>query len=105
MLRFTIAFISALLPLIGTGSLACDLVYEVRSDDDVSELCVTVEKNADGITYRSTYRDVTQLYYYNSDNSLMRWEYADSGANTDLEASRNAGEILFVVIPANAGIQ
>lgn len=95
MLRYVITFISALLIFVIPGSRACDLVYEVRSDDDVSELCVTIEKNTDGITYRSTYRDVKQLYYYNTDNSLMRWEYADIGAQTDFQASRIEGEILI----------
>lgn len=95
MLRYVITFISALLIFVIPGSRACDLVYGVRSDDDVSELCVTIEKNTDGITYRSTYRDVKQLYYYNTDNSLMRWEYADIGAQTDFQASRIEGEILI----------
>lgn len=95
MLRSAIIPILALLCLINTPSLACDLVYEVRNDGGVSELCVTIEKNTDGTTYRSTYRNVTQLYHYNTDNTLTRWEYADRGANTDFKAGRNAGEILI----------
>ena len=87
--------IIALLFLISTPSFACDLVYEVRRDDDVSELCVTIEKNTGGTTYRSTFRDVKQLYHYNTENSLTRWEYADSGADTDFKADRKADEILF----------
>ena len=95
MLKFVIMLVAVSLCFINTGILACDLVYEVRSDDNVSELCVTIEKNVDGITYRSTYRDVKQLYHYNIDNSMMRWEYVDSGANTDISASRNGSEILI----------
>ena len=66
MIRSAIILIFALLFLISTPSFACDLVYEVRGDDDVSELCVTVEKNTRGTTYRSTFRDVKQLYHYNT---------------------------------------
>ena len=93
--RYTIILISVILLLFSCSSLACDLVYEVRSDEAISELCVTIEKNADGISYRSTYRDVKQIYHYNSDNTLMRWEYVDSPTDTDFKASRNAGEILI----------
>ena len=95
MIRSAIILIFALLYLISTPSFACDLVYEVRRDDDVSELCVTIEKNTRGTTYRSTFRDVKQLYHYNTENSLTRWEYAESGANTDFKADRNGDEILF----------
>lgn len=95
MIRSAIILIFALLFLISTPSFACDLVYEVRRGDDVSELCVTIEKNTRGTTYRSTFRDVKQLYHYNTENSLTRWEYAESGANTDFKADRNGDEILF----------
>ncbi len=95
MIRSAIILIFALLYLISTPSFACDLVYEVRRDDDVSELCVTIEKNTRGTTYRSTFRDVKQLYHYNTENSLTRWEYAENGANTDFNADRNGDEILF----------
>lgn len=95
MLKIVITLISAWLLFVIPGSRACDLVYEVRSDDEVSELCVSIEKNTDGITYRSSYRDVKQLYHYSADNSLMRWEYADSGEQTDFRASRREGEILI----------
>ena len=95
MIRSAIILILALLFLISTPSFACDLVYEVRSDDDVSELCVTIDKNKRGTTYRSTFRDVKQLYHYNTENSLMRWEYADSGTNTDFKADRKGEEIHF----------
>lgn len=95
MIRSAIILIFALLFLISTPSFACDLVYEVRRDDDVSELCVTIEKNSRGITYRSTFRDVKQLYHYNTENSLTHWEYAESGTNTDFKADRNGDEILF----------
>ena len=95
MLKLATVLMSALLLSIGSESLACDLVYEVRSDDDVSELCVTIERNSDGTTYRSTYRDVKQLYHYNIDNSLMRWEYADSGDQSDFITSRNGSEIII----------
>jgi len=94
-LKSVITFISAWMLFVIPGSRACDLVYEVRSDDNVSELCVTIEKNTDGITYRSTYRDVNQLYYYNADNSLMRWEYTDSGAQTDFSVNRREGEFII----------
>jgi len=94
-LKIVITLISAWLLFVIPGSRACDLVYEVRSDDEVSELCVSIEKNTDGITYRSSYRDVKQLYHYSADNSLMRWEYADSGEQTDFRASRREGEILI----------
>ncbi len=95
MLKSVITFISISLLLMCTESFACELTYEVRSDDLVSELCITIEKNANGITYRSTYRDVKQLYYYKSDGSMVRWEYADSGENTDFKAERNAGDIII----------
>lgn len=95
MLKSLITFISATLLFLSTGSLACDLVYEVRSDDLVSELCVGIEKNVNGITYRSTYRDVKQLYFYNSDGNMMRWEYSDSSQNSDFKAERNAGDIII----------
>jgi hypothetical protein len=94
-IRSAIILIFALLFLISKPSFACDLVYEVRGDDDVSELIVTIEKNTRGTTYRSTFRDVKQLYHYNTENSLTRWEYAESGANTDFKADRNGDEILF----------
>jgi len=94
-IRSAIIIIFALLFLIITPSFACDLVYEVRSDDDISELCITIEKNTRGTTYRSTFRDVKQLYHYNTGNSLTRWEYAESGTNTDFKADRNGDEILF----------
>jgi hypothetical protein len=94
-MRSAIILIFALLFLISTPIFACDLAYEVRRDDDVSELCVTVEKNTRGTTYRSTFRDVKQLYHYNTENSMTRWEYAESGANTDFRAERNGDEILF----------
>ncbi len=54
-----------------------------------------IEKNANGITYRSTYRDVKQLYEYNADGAMMRWEYADSGVNTKFKAERKAGAIII----------
>ena len=95
MYKSVITFVSAALLIISTESLACDLVYEVRSDDLVSELCVTIEKNANGMTYRTTYRDVKQIYKYNSDGAMMRWEYADSGENTDFKAERTAAEIVI----------
>ena len=95
MVRTTIILIFVLLFLISTPSFACDLVYEVRQDDDISELCVTIEKNTRGTTYRSTFRDVKQLYHYNTENSLTRWEYAESGASTEFKADRNGDEILF----------
>lgn len=95
MIRSAIILSFALLFLISTPSFACDLVYEVRGGDDVSELCVTIEKNTRGTTYRSTFRDVKQLYHYNTENSLTRWEYAESGANTDFKADRNGDKILF----------
>lgn len=94
MLKFAITLISVSLLFISSPSLACDLVYEVRSDDDVSELCVTIEKAADGTIYRSTYRDVKQLYHYNIENALMLWEYADSGTQTAITAKRSGEEIL-----------
>ena len=75
-------------------SFACDWVYEVRSDDDVAELCVTSERSQDGITYRSTYKDVKQLYHYDSDNGLQRWEYTNSGDQSAFKAKRDNGEIL-----------
>ena len=89
------ALITATLFMISSGSLACDLTYEVFSDDLTSELCVKIEKNMNGITYRSAYQDVKQQYYYNSDGAMMRWQYADSSENTDFEAERNAGEIII----------
>lgn len=95
MLKFAITLLAAALLFEGFGSLACDLVYEVRSGDEVSDLCVTIEKRAGGITYRSTYRDVKQLYDYNADGAMMRWEYADSSENTDFKAERKAGEIII----------
>ena len=95
MIRSAIILVLALLFMISTPSFACDLVYEIRRDDDVSELCVTIEKNTRGTTYRSTFRDVKQLYHYNTENSLTRWEYAESGANTDFKADRKEDEILF----------
>ena len=57
-LKFAITFIFALPFFFCSVSIACDWAYEVRSGDDASELCVTIEKNADGITYWTTYRDV-----------------------------------------------
>ena len=95
MIRSAIILILASFFLSGKLSFACDLVYEVRSGDEVSELCVTIEKNMRGTTYRSTFRDVKQLYYYNTENSLTRWEYAESGANTDFRADRNGDKIIF----------
>ena len=95
MIRSAIILVLALLFLISTPSFACDLVYEIRRDDDVSELCVTIEKSTLGNTYRSTFRDVKQLYHYNTKNSLVRWEYAESGANTEFKADRNGDKILF----------
>ena len=95
MVRTAIILIFVLLFLLSTPSFACDLVYEVRQDNDISELCVTIEKNTRGTTYRSTFRDVKQLYHYNTENSLTRWEYAESGADTDFKADRNGDEILF----------
>jgi hypothetical protein len=95
LVRIAIKLIFVLLFLITAPSFACDLVYEVRQDDDISELCVTIEKNTRGTTYRSTFRDVKQLYHYNTENSLTRWEYAESGANTEFKADRNGDEILF----------
>jgi hypothetical protein len=85
----------ALLFLVNTSSIACDLVYEVRRDDDVSELCVTIEKKADGTTYRSIFKDVKQLYHYNHKNLMTRWEYANGGANTDFKAERRSNIILI----------
>jgi hypothetical protein len=93
-LKFAITFIFALPFFFCSVSLACDWAYGVRSGDDASELCVTIEKNADGITYRSTYRDVKQLYHYDTENSLLRWEYADSGSQTSFNAIRSGGEII-----------
>jgi hypothetical protein len=81
--------------LSSTSSFACDFVYEVRRDDDVSELCVTIDKNTLGTSYRSTFRDVKQLYHYNTQNTLTRWEYADSGASSDFKADRNGDKILL----------
>ena len=75
-------------------SLSCDWVYEVRSDDDVAELCVTLERSPDGIIYRSTYKDVKQLYHYNSENILLRWEYTDSGDQSAFTAKREKSKIL-----------
>ena len=95
MVRIAIILIFTLLFLISAPSFACDLVYEVRQDDDVSELCVTIEKSTRGTTYRSTFRDVKQLYHYNTENSLTRWEYAESIASTEFKADRNGDEILF----------
>lgn len=95
MIRSALILIFALLFLISTPSFACDLVYEVRRDDDVSELCLTIDKNMRGTTYRSTFWDVRQLYHYNTKNSLTRWEYSESGANTDFKADRNGYEIIF----------
>ncbi len=93
MQKIAIRFIFAALLLISIDGLACDLAYDVRSEDLVSELCVAIEKDTDGITYRSTYRDVKQLYFYNSDGAMVRWEYADSAENTDFKAERNDGTI------------
>jgi hypothetical protein len=93
MIQFAIVIISGLVTLVSAPSTACDLIYEVRSGDEVSELCVAIEKNTDGTTYRSTYRDVKQLYHYNVENALTRWEFADSGAETDFKATRNGAEI------------
>ena len=95
MLKSAIAYIFLALLLFSTEILACDLTYEVRSDDLVSELCVRIEKGANGTTYRTTYRNVKQLYYYRSDGAMMRWEYADSGENTDFKAERNGGKIII----------
>ena len=95
MIRSAIILILASLFLSGNLSLACDLVYEVRSEDDISELCVTIDKNTRGTTYRSTFQDVKQLYHYNSEKSLTRWEYAESGTNTDFKADRIGDKILF----------
>ena len=95
MLKFVITLFVATLLFVSTVGHACDLIYEVRSDDLESELCVTIEKNANGIIYRSTYRNVKQLYYYNADGAMMRWEYADSGENTDFKAERSAGDIII----------
>ena len=94
MLKSAITFIIVWPLFFSTASLACDWAFEVRSGDTASELCVTNEKNADGITYRSTYRNVKQLYHYNMDNSMTRWEYADSGSQTLINAKRRGAEIL-----------
>ncbi len=93
--KIAMALITATMLMMSSKSLACDLTYEVFSDDLVSELCVTIEKNMNGITYRSTYQDVKQLYHYNSEGAMMRWEYADSSENTDFEAERNVGIIII----------
>ena len=98
MVRTAIIIIFKLLFLLITSSYACDLVYEVRREDDISELCVTIEKNTHGTTYRSTFRDVKQLYHYNTENSLTRWEYVESAANTDFKADRKGSEIHFLGI-------
>jgi hypothetical protein len=90
MLKRSITIVFQLLFLVNSTGFACDLVYDVHNHDDISGLCVTIEKNKDGTTYRSTYRDVRQLYHYDKDNLLTQWEYADKGADTDFKASRNA---------------
>ena len=93
MFRYSITIVFCLLifcPL----SLACDLAYDVRSADLVSELCVTIEKRAEGTTYRSIYRNVKQVYHYNIDGAMTGWEYADSQEDTHLKATRNAHEIM-----------
>ena len=94
MLKFAITFTLVLPVLYCQVSQACDWAFEVRGGDTASELCVTIEKSADGITYRSTYRDVKQLYHYNMDNAMLRWKYADSGSQTLFTAKRRGGEIL-----------
>ncbi len=93
-LIFAVSMIFAVSLFFNPLSLACDWVYEVRSDDDVAELCVTLERSPAGITYRSTYKDVKQLYHYNSDNILLRWEYTDSRDQSAFKAKRDKGEIL-----------
>lgn len=85
----------AWLVLIGPPAFACDLVYEVRRDEDVSELCVTIENKTIGTTYRSIFRGVKQLYHYNADNLMTRWEYRHDGENTGFKAERRADEILI----------
>jgi hypothetical protein len=93
-LKFAITLIFAMSFFLCPVSQGCDWAYEVRSGDDSSELCVTIEKNMDGITYRSTYLNVKQLYQYDLENNLMRWEYTDSSSQTSLESKRSGGEIL-----------
>ena len=95
MLKIVISLIGAALCVSNTASLACDLAYEVRSDEIVAELCVTIDKHTDGITYRSTYRDVKQLYHYTIDNTLIHWEYIDPGAKSNFSANRNGSEIII----------
>ena len=41
--KIAMALITATMLMMSSGSLACDLIYEVFSDDLVSELCVTIE--------------------------------------------------------------
>lgn len=85
--------VTALVVLIHSAVFARDLLYEVRSNQDSSTLCVTIAKKTDGVTYRSTFRGVTQLYHYKADHYLTIWEYADSGNNSDFKADRNGSEI------------
>ena len=93
--KWAIMTIFAPLFLANTPCFACDLVYAVHRGDDVSELCVTIEKQTDGTTYRSIFRDVKQLYHYNIENLMTRWEYANNGAKTDFKAERRSDQILI----------
>ena len=94
MLKRSIIVIFQLLFLVNSTCFACDLVFDVQSNDDASELCVTIDKKQDGITYRSVYRDVRQLYHYDNNNLLSRWEYENKTAGTTFTASRKKDEII-----------